>query len=232
MKKNNSQESPPPKVTKLPSASAEAPLVIDLPDGQKLVVGNIPNGTVIEVATWRGTGRPDSRTIRMMLGVSNAEAIIATEESTENLPINQAPNTKNKIVKLLQYPLTFFFWLINKDPKSSTSKSRQNYSVTQATSVKKRHIRNLLKLLSNIALPFKKKQGEQDQKSREISFDDQISAETSEWLDSILKKSKPSTIISAAEDEAKSGDSRSAKARKGVTTRKVKPVKSASNQKQ
>ncbi len=46
------------------------PLVIDLPDGQKLVIGELKPGIVIEVATWRGTGRPDSRTNRIMLGVS------------------------------------------------------------------------------------------------------------------------------------------------------------------
>jgi hypothetical protein len=49
------------------------PLVVDLPDGQKLVVGDIKAGTVIEVATWRGTGRPDSRTHRFMLGISHDE---------------------------------------------------------------------------------------------------------------------------------------------------------------
>lgn len=49
------------------------PLMLDLPDGQQLVVGKLPDGIVIEIATWRGTGRPDSRTNRMMLGVSYDE---------------------------------------------------------------------------------------------------------------------------------------------------------------
>ena len=39
--------------------SDNPPLVIDLPDGQKLVIGELKPGIVIEVATWRGTGRPD-----------------------------------------------------------------------------------------------------------------------------------------------------------------------------
>jgi hypothetical protein len=45
------------------------------------------HGTVIEVATWRGTGRPDSRTNRLMLGMSNAEEenSQSPSESTENL---------------------------------------------------------------------------------------------------------------------------------------------------
>ena len=54
-------------------AGGDSPLVIDLPDGQKLVVGNLAAGSVIEVATWRGTGRPDSRTSRLMLGMSSAQ---------------------------------------------------------------------------------------------------------------------------------------------------------------
>lgn len=65
-----SQVPPAPEMTALPMAGGDSPLVIDLPDGQKLVVGNLAAGSVIEVATWRGTGRPDSRTSRLMLGMS------------------------------------------------------------------------------------------------------------------------------------------------------------------
>ena len=57
----------------LSAANENPPLVVDLPEGQKLVVGNLDPGIVIEVATWRGTGRPDSRTSRFMLGVSTNE---------------------------------------------------------------------------------------------------------------------------------------------------------------
>jgi len=60
-----------PKITQLPIPVSETPLVIDLPDGQKLVIGKIATGSVIEVATWRGTGRPDSRTSRLMLGMAS-----------------------------------------------------------------------------------------------------------------------------------------------------------------
>ena len=67
-----SQVPPAPEMTALPITNGDSPLVIDLPDGQKLVVGNLAAGSVIEVATWRGTGRPDSRTSRLMLGMSSA----------------------------------------------------------------------------------------------------------------------------------------------------------------
>jgi hypothetical protein len=74
-KKETSPEAP--VVTTLPLPNSENAMVIDLPDGQKLVVGKMATGTVIEVATWRGTGRPDSRTTRLMLGVSSQESVDA-----------------------------------------------------------------------------------------------------------------------------------------------------------
>ena len=71
--------------TNMPIPDAEAPLVIDLPDGQKIVLGQIKSGAVIEVATWRGTGRPDSRTNRIMLGMSDADTQ-ATKSEEESVP--------------------------------------------------------------------------------------------------------------------------------------------------
>ena len=68
---NTANESAKPKVSKLPLPISDSPLVIDLPDGQKIVVGKLTQGSVIEVATWRGVGRPDSRTSRLMLGVGS-----------------------------------------------------------------------------------------------------------------------------------------------------------------
>lgn len=70
-----------PKVSRLPLPISDSPLVIDLPDGQKLVVGKMTQGSVIEVATWRGVGRPDSRTSRLMLGMGNGNV---NEESEDD----------------------------------------------------------------------------------------------------------------------------------------------------
>lgn len=78
-----SQVPPAPEMTALPITNGDSPLVIDLPDGQKLVVGNLAAGSVIEVATWRGTGRPDSRTSRLMLGMSSAAAQPASAAQSE-----------------------------------------------------------------------------------------------------------------------------------------------------
>lgn len=74
-------------VSSIPVPPADSALVIDLPEGQKLVLGKMDEGTVIEVATWRGTGRPDSRTNRLMLGVSfggSAETVNQSEENSIN----------------------------------------------------------------------------------------------------------------------------------------------------
>lgn len=79
-----SEEVQKPVVTSLPLPASDSVLVIDLPDGQKLLVGKMPSGSVIEVATWRGTGRPDSRTSRLMLGMSSGEAEVESQSTEEN----------------------------------------------------------------------------------------------------------------------------------------------------
>jgi hypothetical protein len=85
------QENPAPVVTSLPLPSSDSVLVIDLPDGQKLLVGKMNHGTVIEVATWRGTGRPDSRTNRLMLGMSSSEseAQVNSQNAEEDLVVDK-----------------------------------------------------------------------------------------------------------------------------------------------
>ena len=81
-KKKQEQGSSEAAVSSIPVPPADSALVIDLPEGQKLVLGKMEEGTVIEVATWRGTGRPDSRTNRLMLGVSFGGT--TTPEPTDN----------------------------------------------------------------------------------------------------------------------------------------------------
>jgi hypothetical protein len=85
------EETTAPVVTSLPLPSSDSVLVIDLPDGQKLLVGKMSHGTVIEVATWRGTGRPDSRTNRLMLGMSSSdsEGSVNAPDSEEEMVIDK-----------------------------------------------------------------------------------------------------------------------------------------------
>jgi hypothetical protein len=94
-KKNEEVEAP--KLSKLPLPLSDQPLVIDLPDGQKLVIGKMTQGSVIEVATWRGTGRPDSRTSRLMLGMSVADSGAPSVTSDSNQSdASQAPAGKQE----------------------------------------------------------------------------------------------------------------------------------------
>lgn len=43
---------------------------VELPEGHQLVLGELAPGTVVEVATWQGTGRPDETTNRFLLSAS------------------------------------------------------------------------------------------------------------------------------------------------------------------
>jgi hypothetical protein len=90
MKKKPAQTEP--TVSNIPIPVSDNPIVIDLPDGQKIVLGKFSPGSVIEVATWRGTGRPDSRTNRVMLGVSDGSTPVSAQsapESAQNKPIDK-----------------------------------------------------------------------------------------------------------------------------------------------
>jgi len=100
-----------PVVSRIPIPVSDTALVIDLPDGQKLVVGNMTHGTVIEVATWRGTGRPDSRTNRMMLGMTNAELEETLEEQNEAPTKVEASLTMAQ--KIINPVVVGFKWLFN-----------------------------------------------------------------------------------------------------------------------
>ena len=89
---NQEEQKSAPKVSKLPLPISDSPLVIDLPDGQKIVVGKMTTGSVIEVATWRGVGRPDSRTSRLMLGMGNGNVNEDSEgESSQQAGSSQPP---------------------------------------------------------------------------------------------------------------------------------------------
>jgi hypothetical protein len=73
-----------PTISNIPIPVSDNPMVIDLPDGQKIVLGKLTPGAVIEVATWRGTGRPDSRTNRFMLGISDSTSTPTPEAAGQS----------------------------------------------------------------------------------------------------------------------------------------------------
>lgn len=110
-----------PILSRVPLPISDSALVIDLPDGQKLVIGKMNQGTVIEVATWRGVGRPDSRTNRMMFGMSSAE--IDEESGSADSPSGSIANAENTLNKILAYPVATLKWLFN---IKTTPKPRKN----------------------------------------------------------------------------------------------------------
>jgi hypothetical protein len=93
---NQESEKTTPKVSKLPLPISDSPLVIDLPDGQKIVVGKMTQGSVIEVATWRGVGRPDSRTSRLMLGMGNGNVNDDSDDENSQQPGPARPPVSRK----------------------------------------------------------------------------------------------------------------------------------------
>ena len=99
-----------PVVSRVPLPVSDSALVIDLPDGQKLVIGKMGQGTVIEVATWRGVGRPDSRTSRMMFGMSSAEIDVENPNAAVN---NPADFSGGFVSRILNYPMMLIRWLFN-----------------------------------------------------------------------------------------------------------------------
>ena len=106
-KKNISDK---PVVSRVPLPVSDSALVIDLPDGQKLVIGKMGQGTVIEVATWRGVGRPDSRTSRMMFGMSSAEIDVENPNGAVN---NLSDFSGGLVSRILNYPMMLIRWLFN-----------------------------------------------------------------------------------------------------------------------
>lgn len=104
---NQESEKTTPKVSKLPLPISDSPLVIDLPDGQKIVVGKMTQGSVIEVATWRGVGRPDSRTSRLMLGMGsgnvNEDSDSGEGSSPANPPVSRKPNGAAGVLFSIQH---------------------------------------------------------------------------------------------------------------------------------
>jgi hypothetical protein len=111
---NQESEKTTPKVSKLPLPISDSPLVIDLPDGQKIVVGKMTQGSVIEVATWRGVGRPDSRTSRLMLGMGSGNVNEDSEDDQSQQagparpPVSRKPQGFAGVVFTVQHFFTNF----------------------------------------------------------------------------------------------------------------------------
>ena len=194
-------------------ATPEPPLVIDLPDGQKLVIGQMASGSVIEVATWRGTGRPDSSTSRLMLGMAPG-SLTPTVVVPENGETNVHPAKKD---------LAFFINLIRTLPKNLLIKSDSSAAKDDGEKVK-----------SEKALSLKS----DEPKTRRAHFldflvrssheqavevaDTQEQAEIDKWLEEIRSRSSVSKPVTTASKTS---------ARKSTKTRKANPASTKSRNK-
>jgi hypothetical protein len=75
---------------------------VELPEGHQLVLGELPPGTVVEVATWQGTGRPDETTNRFLLSASGSGLQRRTrnsktqEENVSAQPQIEAPSRREQ----------------------------------------------------------------------------------------------------------------------------------------
>jgi hypothetical protein len=212
-----------PIISRVPLPVSDSALVIDLPDGQKLVIGKMGQGTVIEVATWRGVGRPDSRTSRMMFGMSSAEI----EEENSNAPANNSADFNGGLVsQILNYPMVLIRWLFNIQhvPKPKKNKDGSKKLIIQSngdqanqgsTGIKQSFIPALKKIAAK-ALPvaskiysagrnqimkvLKKEAPAKEAKQELISSDMNIE----KWLDSLTTSAKKNEI--ATRSSASNGD--------------------------
>lgn len=189
----------------------DQPLVIDLPDGQKLVVGNMIAGSVIEVATWRGTGRPDSRTSRLMLGMSPGSispTIVKTDKASgaESTPANRGAAL---LSALQSFPKNLF---MKNDSGASSSESESDANRTSPSlSLKSDEPKSKKAYFFDFLIRSAHEQAVEVEKKQERD-------EIDEWLESIRAKSAASKKSAG---QVKKRTATPTKAKKATTTKRA-----------
>ena len=208
---NQEGEKAAPKVSKLPLPISDSPLVIDLPDGQKIVVGKMTQGSVIEVATWRGVGRPDSRTSRLMLGMGNGNVNDDSEENSAQPgpakpPVSKKPQGFAGIIFVVENFIRNF----NRINWSATFKALLSSLASKKS--KKGKVRQSAEHQQEIAAPFEPSITPAFTVSP-VSDDAEIEA----WLNKITEKASRTTAKSAKPAAKKSPS------KKAPVTKKAAP---------
>lgn len=211
MAANQEGEKAAPKVSKLPLPISDSPLVIDLPDGQKIVVGKMTQGSVIEVATWRGVGRPDSRTSRLMLGMGNGNVNDDSEENSAQPgpakpPVSKKPQGFAGIIFVVENFIRNF----NRINWSATFKALLSSLASKKS--KKGKVRQSAEHQQEIAAPFEPSITPAFTVSP-VSDDAEIEA----WLNKITEKASRTTAKSAKPAAKKSPS------KKAPVTKKAAP---------
>ncbi len=205
---DTSREPQAAKVSKLPLPISDSPLVIDLPDGQKIVVGKMTQGSVIEVATWRGVGRPDSRTSRLMLGMGTGNV----NEDSEQQFAGQTPQQSPQPVK----PKGFAgFIAVAQDIIKNWEKI--NWKATfQALIKSKKKVKQSAPRIEAPATPVAEPSVTPAISVHPVSEDSEIE----EWLNKISAQ--------ASKSSARATSKKAAPAKKSTTTKKAAPKSSNS----
>ena len=197
-KQNNLQ----PKVTNLPLPASDNPLVIDLPDGQKIVIGKMPPGSVVEVATWRGTGRPDSRTNRLMMGMNTPGANVENKEGQSSTDASNSKKIEENGLKNIQ----------------------QRVAGVLRTLVKiaQRGAESLKALFGNL----RNKRANKEVPKAELTSAPTTSPDVDEWLAKIIEKSEKKRERELAMKERARSSSNAVKSAKGAKKSKAGASKS------
>jgi hypothetical protein len=98
------------------SSDVKSPeMTVDLPYGQKLTFANLKPNTIVEIATWIGTGPPNDSSVRMLIGASlqpTDEHVEMVEQKTKVIPAanEYSPNSEESglAVKPASNPKPFF----------------------------------------------------------------------------------------------------------------------------
>ena len=190
----------------------DQPLIIDLPDGQKLVVGNMVEGSVIEVATWRGTGRPDSRTSRLMLGMSpgSLTPTVVQTESGEKAKLTPKDRIAALLKSLQALPKSLF---IKKEEGAKKEKKEKNFfkkpeadKSDKSLSLKGDEAKSKKAFFMDFLVRSSHEQAKQEQsKQDELEID--------KWLDSMRSKSANGTPPRKSTTKASSTAAKSKKAK-------------------
>lgn len=181
LKKKNEQSTD-SSVSSIPVPPADSALVIDLPEGQKLVLGKMEEGTVIEVATWRGTGRPDSRTNRLMLGVSFGGS--QTADNSEDNPEQVVDNTLLGRAKFVAKTLGLKLLTVFRNSLGVTSESIKRIKSSKRSNRKEVDFQE----------SYSPQSSTQDLAEEDFDID--------EWLTSIRKSSRTQKLLEKSEEQS------------------------------
>lgn len=126
---------PKDQAQKYKTTTSDSGLVVDLPDGQKIMIGNLPSGTVVEIAAWRGTGAPDSRTSRLLIGAAGPEIVVeSVPEEVSEKRLNYSKDSKD-VFSILNNPenINNQDGEINKIDLSPEPRTGKHTRITQST---------------------------------------------------------------------------------------------------